>query len=59
MNRRTFQLALSAAVIAAVMGMSGCSKEEPAQAQTQASSAAQDLLDQIRAKGEIVIATDG
>ena len=59
MNRRTFQLALSAAVIAAVMGMSGCSKEEPAQAQTQASSAAQDLLDQIRAKGEIVIATEG
>ena len=59
MNRRTFQLALSAAVIAAVMGMSGCSKEEPAQAQTQASSAAQDLLEQIRAKGEIVIATEG
>ena len=59
MNRRTFQLALSAAVIAAVMGMSGCSKEEPVQAQTQASSAAQDLLDQIRAKGEIVIATEG
>lgn len=59
MNRRTFQLALSVAVIAAVMGMSGCSKEEPAQAQTQASSAAQDLLDQIRAKGEIVIATEG
>ena len=59
MNRRTFQLALSAAVIAAVMGMSGCSKEEPAQAQTQASSAAQDLLDQIRAKGDIVIATEG
>lgn len=59
MNRRTFQLALSAAVIAAVMGMSGCSKEEPAQVQTQASSAAQDLLDQIRAKGEIVIATEG
>ena len=41
------------------MGMSGCSKEEPAQAQTQASSAAQDLLEQIRAKGEIVIATEG
>lgn len=59
MNRRTFQLALSAAVIAAVMGMSGCSKEEPAQAQTQAASGAQDLLDQIRAKGEIVIATEG
>lgn len=59
MNRRTFQLALSAAVIAAVMSMSGCSKEEPAQAQTQASSAAQDLLEQIRAKGEIVIATEG
>lgn len=59
MNRRTFQLALSAAVIAAVMGMSGCSKEEPAQAQTQASSGAQDLLEQIRAKGEIVIATEG
>ena len=59
MNRRTFQMALSAAVIAAVMGMSGCSKEEPAQAQTQASSAAQDLLEQIRAKGEIVIATEG
>lgn len=59
MNRRTFQLALSAAVIAAVMGMSGCSKEEPAQAQTLASSAAQDLLEQIRAKGEIVIATEG
>ena len=59
MNRRTFQLALSAAVIAAVMGMSGCSKEEPAPAQTQAASGAQDLLDQIRAKGEIVIATEG
>lgn len=59
MNRRTFQLALSAAVIAAMLGMSGCSKEEPAQAQTQASSASQDLLDQIRAKGEIVIATEG
>ena len=59
MNRRTFQLALSAAVIAAVMGMSGCSKEEPAQAQTQAASGAQDLLEQIRAKGEIVIATEG
>lgn len=59
MNRRTFQMALSAAVIAAVMGMSGCSKEEPTQAQTQASSAAQDLLEQIRAKGEIVIATEG
>ena len=59
MNRRTFQLALSAAVIAAMLGMSGCSKEEPAQAQTQAPSASQDLLDQIRAKGEIVIATEG
>ena len=59
MNRRTFQLALSAAVIAAVMGMSGCSKEEPAQAQTQAASGAQDLMEQIRAKGEIVIATEG
>lgn len=59
MNRRTFQMALSAAVIAAVMGMSGCSKEEPTQAQTQAASGAQDLLDQIRAKGEIVIATEG
>ena len=42
MNRRTFQLALSAAVI-----------------ETQAPSASQDLLDQIRAKGEIVIATEG
>lgn len=59
MNRRTFQLALSAAVIAAMLGMSGCSKEEPAQSQTQAPSASQDLLDQIRAKGEIVIATEG
>ena len=59
LHRRTFQVALSAAVIAAMLGMSGCSKEEPAQAQTQAPSASQDLLDQIRAKGEIVIATEG
>ena len=59
LNRRTFQLVLPVALLSVVLGISGCSKEEPVDAQTSATQSGQDLLDQIRTKGKIVIATEG
>ena len=59
LNRRTFQLVLPVALLSIVLGISGCSKEEPVDAQTSATQSGQDLLDQIRTKGKIVIATEG
>lgn len=59
LNRRAFQLALPAMVLAAVIGLSGCSKDEPVDQKNAATEASQDLLEQIRAKGKIVIATEG
>ena len=48
LNRRTFQLVLPVALLSVVLGISGCSKEEPVDAQTSATQSGQDLLDQIR-----------
>lgn len=58
LTRRIFQLALPVVALAAAINLSACSKEEPV---TQSSASAQksDLLDQIRSKGKIVIATEG
>lgn len=58
LSRRIFQLALPVVALVAAVSLSGCSKEESA---VQTSSAVQnsDLLDQIRSKGQIVIATEG
>lgn len=58
LTRRTFQLALPVMALAAALSLSACSKEEPV-AQSSASAQTSDLLDQIRSKGKIVIATEG
>lgn len=59
LSRRTFQLTLSAVLLGSVLGLSGCSKEEPMENQATSEAQGQDLLDQIRAKGKLVIATEG
>ena len=59
LNRRTFQLVLHDAMLSGVLGISGCSKEEQVDAQTEATQSGKDLLDQIRTKGKIVNATEG
>ena len=59
LSRRTFQLTLSAVLLGSVLGLSGCSKEEPMENQAMSEAQDQDLLDQIRAKGKLVIATEG
>ena len=59
LSRRIFQLTLSAVLLGSVLGLSGCSKEEPMEDQATSEAQGQDLLDQIRAKGKLVIATEG
>ncbi len=58
LTRRIFQLALPVVALAAAINLSACSKEEPV-TQSSASVQTSDLLDQIRSKGKIVIATEG
>lgn len=58
LSRRIFQLALPVVALVAAVSLSGCSKEESA-AQTSSAVQSSDLLDQIRSKGQIVIATEG
>ncbi len=59
LNRRVFQISLAAAIVGACVGLSGCGDKSSAEATPAATSSSQDLLDQIRAKGTIVIATEG
>lgn len=58
LSRRIFQLALPVVALVAAVSLSGCSKEESA-VQTSSAVQSSDLLDQIRSKGQIVIATEG
>ena len=58
LSRRIFQLALPVVALVAAVSLSGCSKEESA-VQTSSTVQSSDLLDQIRSKGQIVIATEG
>lgn len=58
LSRRIFQLALPVVALVAAVSLSGCSKEESA-VQTASTVQSSDLLDQIRSKGQIVIATEG
>ena len=58
LSRRIFQLALPVVALVAAVSLSGCSKEESA-VQTSSTVQSSDLLDQIRSKGLIVIATEG
>lgn len=58
LSRRIFQLALPVVALVAAVSLSGCSKEESA-VQTSSVVQSSDLLDQIRSKGQIVIATEG
>lgn len=58
LSRRIFQLALPVVALVAAVSLSGCSKEESA-VQTASTVQSGDLLDQIRSKGQIVIATEG
>lgn len=58
LSRRFFQLALPVVALVAAVSLSGCSKEESA-VQTSSAVQSSDLLDQIRSKGQIVIATEG
>lgn len=57
MNRRNFQCAIPAMVLAVAMMLTGCSDNGEKTATNTAQS--QDLLEQIKAKGEVVIATEG
>lgn len=59
LNRRVFQISLAAAIVGACVGLSGCGDKSSADTTPAATSSSQDLLDQIRAKGTIVIATEG
>lgn len=59
MNRRTFQKALPVLLLVAVMGLGACSKEDSASTQSSPVAQSEDLLDQIRSKGVVVIATEG
>lgn len=59
LNRRVFQISLAAAIVGACVGLSGCGDKSSSEATPAATSSSQDLLDQIRAKGTIVIATEG
>lgn len=58
LSRRIFQLALPVVALVVAVSLSGCSKEESA-VQTASTVQSSDLLDQIRSKGQIVIATEG
>ncbi|HIT95792.1 MAG TPA: transporter substrate-binding domain-containing protein [Candidatus Aphodousia faecavium] len=59
LNRRVFQISLAAAIVGACVGLSGCGDKSSADTTPAATSSSQDLLDLIRAKGTIVIATEG
>ena len=59
LNRRVFQISLAATIVGACVGLSGCGDKSSADTTPAATSSSQDLLDQIRAKGTIVIATEG
>ena len=59
LNRRVFQISLAAAIVGACVSLSGCGDKSSADTTPAATSFSQDLLDQIRAKGTIVIATEG
>ena len=59
LNRRVFQISLAAAIVGACVGLSGCGDKSSADTTPATTSSSQDLLDQIRAKGTIVIATEG
>lgn len=59
LNRRVLQISLAAAIVGACVGLSGCGDKSSSEATPAATSSSQDLLDQIRAKGTIVIATEG
>lgn len=59
LNRRVFQISLAAAIVGACVGLSGCSEQNSSDSTSAVASSSQDLLDQIRAKGTIVIATEG